>query len=453
MNQIRLIPAENLPIEEVFSMENLVKAWKQVRRNGGAAGVDGIKARELPACPGKYWEELREEICQRRYVPMPARRVDIPKPDGTKRGLNIPTARDRVVQACLASYFDYMKDFDMSNSSYGFRKQRRCEQAIIRGLELMNDGYDWIVDIDLRKFFDTVDQDRLIRLIDNTFHDKDLTALTRKIIRAGVMIDGKVNTTSMGIPQGGPLSPVLANLYLDQADKELEKRGLNFTRYADDLLIYVRSEAAADRVMKSFSRFLEKKLKLIVNTDKSKVARPDEIKYLGFGFKRGKDGWKAVPHEKSWIRLNDKIMDLTKRSWSIDLKTRIEKINQVIRGWCNYFECGTEIIAKSQKLDRKIRRRLRMIIWKQWKCIKKREWGLIKLGCPADKAHSYACARQGYMRCSVTFLNRYIKNIHLKCKGLQSMEEYFRQTSERFYENYSTNRPAPNGTLGGVRGT
>ena len=435
MNQIRLIPAENLPIEEVFSMENLVKAWKQVRRNGGAAGIDGIKARDLPSCPGKYWEELREEICQRRYVPIPARRVDIPKPDGTKRGLNIPTARDRVVQACLASYLDYMKDFDMSNSSYGFRKQRRCEQAIIRGLELMNDGYDWIVDIDLRKFFDTVDQDRLIRLADNTFHNKDLTALTRKIIRGGVMIDGKVNTTSTGIPQGGPLSPVLANLYLDQADKELEKRGLNFTRYADDLLIYVRSKAAADRVMKSFSRFLVKKLKLIVNTDKSKVARPDEIKYLGFGFKRGKDGWKATPHEKSWIRLNDKIMDLTKRNWSIDLKTRIEKINQVIRGWCNYFESGTGISAKSQKMDKKIRRRLRMIIWKQWKRIKKKEWGLIKLGCPADKAHSYACARQGYMRCSVTFLNRYIKNIHLKSKGLQSMEEYFRQTSERFYEN------------------
>lgn len=226
MNQPRLFELERLPLEEVFSMQNLTFAYKQVRSNRGSAGVDGVKAIDLPPCPGKYWEEVREEICSGRYKPMPARRVDIPKPDGTKRGLNIPTAKDRVIQACLASYFDYMKDFDMSSSSYGFRKQRRCEQAIIRGLELMNDGYDWIVDIDLRKFFDTVDQDRLIRLIDNTFQDSGITALTRKFITAGVSINGKVSRTDIGIPQGGPLSPVLANLFLDQADKELEKRGL-----------------------------------------------------------------------------------------------------------------------------------------------------------------------------------------------------------------------------------
>lgn len=437
MNQPTLFPRSPLTMREIFSMENMTKAWKQVRRNGGAAGVDGISARELPLCPGKYWEELRDDICARRYRPLPAKRVDIPKPDGTKRGLNIPTARDRVVQACLASYLDYMKDFDMSASSYGFRKQKRCEQAIIKGLEYMNDGYDWIVDIDLRKFFDTVDQDRLIRLVDKTFHNSDVTALTRKFIRAGVEINGEISVTDIGIPQGGPLSPILANLYLDQADKELERRGLRFTRYADDMLIYVKSEAAANRVMKSFSRFLEDKLKLIVNTDKSKVARPNQIKYLGFGFKQKGAEWKgyiwtAVAHDKSLDRLNDKLMELTKRNWGVALEHRIEKINMVIRGWCNYFRCAELTKAVMHKIDQKTRRRIRAIIWKQWKTITKREWGLIKLGCPKDKAHSYACARQKYARCSSTFLNRYIRNKHLERKGLQSVETIFNEVHVEF---------------------
>lgn len=367
-------------MQEIFSEENMESAWKQVRRNGGTAGVDGVSARQLPPYPGKYWDELRKDICTRRYQPQPARRVDIPKPDGTKRGLNIPTATDRVVQTCLANYMDTMKDFDMSNASYGFRKNRRYEQAIIKGLEYMNDGYDWIVDIDLQKFFDTVDQDRLIRLIDNIFQNSDLTALIRKFIRAGVMIEGRIIKTDLGIPQGGPLSPVLANLYLDQADKELERRGLRFTRYADDMMVYVRSEAAANRVMKSFSRFLEKKLKLTVNMTKSKVTRPNGIKYLGFGF-RLKDGeWTATAHEKSLDRLNEKIMDLTRRNRSIALSDRITKINQVIRGWSNYFRCAWISVRYMQKLDKRIRRRLRAIIWKQWKRIKKKEWGLDQTG-------------------------------------------------------------------------
>ena len=206
MNQTRLIQPEDLSTQEIFSMENLTNACRQVRRNNGAAGVDGVKARELPVCPGEYWEQLREQILDRSYKPLPAKRTDIPKPDGSMRGLNVPAARDRVVQACLASYLDYRKDFEMSNSSYGFRKNRRCEQAILKGLEFMNDGYDWIVDIDLRKFFDTVDQDRLIRLIDNLFHNRDVTSLTRKFVRAGVMIDGRLVRTERGIPQGGPFA-------------------------------------------------------------------------------------------------------------------------------------------------------------------------------------------------------------------------------------------------------
>lgn len=433
MEQIQLFSNELLPMQEIFSKENMRMAWKQVRQNGGSAGVDGVSARELPLYPGTYWDDLKEDICSRRYQPMPAKRVNIPKPDGSKRGLNIPTAKDRVVQACLANYMDYRKDFDMSNSSYGFRKNRRCELAIIKGLELMNDGYDWIVDIDLSKFFDTVDQDRLIRLVDNTFKNRDVTALTRKFITAGVSVDGTVEKTKVGIPQGGPLSPVLANLYLDQADKELEKRGLNHTRYADDILIYVKSEAAAIRVMKSFSRYLEDKLKLKVNVTKSKVARPDELKYLGFGFKKINGVWRATSHSKSRDKLNEKIMELTKRNWGISLSTRIEKINQVLRGWCQYFRCAWIPKSFIHDLDRKTRRRIRGIIWKQWKTISKREWGLIKLGCPKEMAHSYASARQGIARCSQTFLNKYIRNIHLRRKGLQSMEDIFSHISETFH--------------------
>lgn len=453
MNQLELFPIEPMSIQDIFSTENIRTAWKQVRKNGGSAGVDGVSARELPPFPGDYWTELREKVCTRRYQPKPAKRVDIPKPDGSKRGLNIPSAEDRVIQACLANYMDYMKDFDMSNSSYGFRKNKRCEQAILKGLEFMNDRYDWIVDIDLRKFFDTVDQDRLIRLVDNTFHNGDVTALTRKFITAGVMINGEVVTTDIGIPQGGPLSPVLANIYLDQADKELERRGLRFTRYADDMLIYVKSEAAANRVMKSFSRYLEKELKLVVNATKSKVASPDEIKYLGFGFRFTKGKWTATAHERSREHLNEKIMELTKRSWSIRLTTRIEKINKVLDGWSNYFRSAWIPKTFIEKMDRKVRRRIRCIIWKQWKTIKKREWGLMKLGCPKEEAHSKACARQSYARCSSTFLNKYIRNQTLADKGLQAMEDIFGSVSARFHDRLSMNRPVPNGTLGGVRGT
>ena len=203
----------------------------------------GVKARELPPCPKEYLEKLTEVILSRKYQPMPAKRVNISKPNATKRRLNIPASRDRVVQACLANYPDYARDFDMSNGSYGLRKHRRCEQAILKGLEYMNERYDWIVGIDRRKFFDTADQDRLVRLVDKTFQNSTLTALTRKFVTAKVMIEGETVKTDIGIPQGGPLSPVLANLYLDQAGKELAKRGLKFIRYADGLLGYVNQKA------------------------------------------------------------------------------------------------------------------------------------------------------------------------------------------------------------------
>ena len=417
-------------------MENLKTAWKQVRRNGGAGGVAGVKARELPPCPGEYLEKLTEVILSRKYQPMPAKRVDISKPDATKRRLNIPASRDRVVQACLANYPDYARDFDMSNGSYGLRKHRRCEQAILKGLEYMNEGYDWIVGIDRRKFFDTADQDRLVRLVDKTFQNSTLTALTRKFVTAKVMIEGETVKTDIGIPQGGPLSPVLANLYLDQAGKELAKRGLKFIRYADGLLGYVKSEGTANRVIKSFSRFLEQKLKLIVNGTKSRVDRPDGLKYPGLTFKRN---WKtgkreARARQKSMDRLEEKIMELTRRSWGISLDERIARINQVIRGWCSCFQWAWIPKRFLKGLDQKIRRRTRAVLWKQWKTTARRRWSLMKLGCLKREAYMPACTGKSCTRCPYSFLNTFIKNEHLKRKGLQSVQEYFNRVSNSFHE-------------------
>lgn len=426
----------NPPINDITCFENIELAWKQVKKKKGAPGIDGMKVDKMPIPTSPFWEELGRKIRNREYSPKPAKRVDIPKPDGTQRGLNIPCVVDRVVQASAANYISFMMDEDMSDSSYGFRPERCCEKAIVKCLEYMNDGYDWVVDLDLRKFFDTVDHDRMIRIVDNTFQDSTLTWLVRKFLTAGVMVNGELVKTEKGIPQGGPLSPVLANLYLDQADKEFEKRGLRFARYADDMMILVKSEKAAERVMKSTTRYLEQKLKLEVNATKSKIARPDKIKFLGFTFRKYKGKWEATPHEEAYIKLEEELKEKTKRNWSISLDIRIRKINELIISWCNYFRCACIPKGYLQKLAIKIRRRIRMIIWKQWKRISKREWGLIKLGCPKEKAHSYACARQGYARCASTFLQKYITNNHLKRKGLLFIDEVFLTSQAKFHRTF-----------------
>lgn len=438
----------NRPVNDITAMPNLTQAYKQVRRNKGAAGVDGMKYFEMPPCPGQYWEDVAESIRNRTYQPYPALRVWIPKEDGTQRGLNIPAVRDRVVQASIANYITFMMDEDMSDFSYGFRPERCCEQAIAKAQSYLNEGYEWVVDLDLSKFFDRVDQDRMVRIIDDLFHDSCLTSLIRKFLRAGVMVDGELVKTEVGIPQGGPLSPVLANLFLDQADKELERRGIHFARYADDMVLMVKSDKAAHRVMESFSRYLEKELKLQVNREKTKVVRPDEIKFLGYSFKKREGKWVPTPHPKSLKKIKEKLKELTSRNQSISLDTRVKKLNEVIRGWCNYFSSAWIPKKELSKLGRQVRMRLRIIIWKQWKRISKREWGLIKLGCPKEKAHSLACARQGYARCARTFLNRYITNNSLKRKGLIFIEEYHPSQNAWFHREFM--RTAPYRTVCGV---
>lgn len=305
-----------------------------------------------------------------------------------------------------------------SETSYGFRIGRSCEQAVIKALEYLNDGYDWIVDLDLEKFFDTVDQDRLINIIMRTIKDGDVVSLIRKYLSAGVMVNGVKQPTKVGTPQGGNLSPLLSNIMLNELDKELEARGLNFVRYADDCIILVKSEKVAERVLNSITKFIEKKLGLKVNAEKSKVTRPTQTKYLGFSFWKSKDKWKPKPHLKSYQKLQRKLKELTKRSWSVSLSKRIEKINYVVRGWVNYFKIAN-MKNKITEIDEHLRTRIRAIIWKQWKTGKKKCESLIQLGIDKELARNIANTRKGYqLICKSDWLKFAINIERLRKRGL-----------------------------------
>jgi group II intron reverse transcriptase/maturase len=387
--------------------------------------VDGVTVEELLEYLKANKAELLESIRARKYKPQPVKRVEIPKEHGKKRALGIPTVVDRVIQQAIAQIVSPIYEEQFSDSSYGLRVGRSCEMAITRSLELINDGYDWIVDIDLERFFDTVHHDRLMNIISRTVTDGDVISLIRKFLVSGVMIGEKYEDTEIGTPQGCNLSPLLANIMLNELDKELEARGLNFVRYADDCNIFVKSEKAADRVMRTITDFIERKLGLIVNAEKSRIGRPTQIKFLGFGYFKSKEKWEAKPHKKSIQKLKRKLKALTKRSWSVLLDIRLAKIKQLIVGWINYFRIAKMKTVLSE-IDQKLRKRIRVVIWKQWKVFKARYENLLKLGASKRNARYTAGCRKGYQYvCGTATIQSAISNERLKKRGLLSLTDHF----------------------------
>ena len=415
-------------LEQMLHFTNLQTAYERVVKNKGAVGIDGVEYTELGAYLGKYGKEIKEQIRNKKYKPQPVKRVEIPKADGVVRNLGIPTVVDRFIQQAILQVLTPIYEPKFHEHSYGFRPKKCCEMAIIKVLEYMNDGFHWIVDIDLEKFFDNVNHDKLITLIMKDVKDGEIVSLIRKYLKSGIMINDEYRESVIGTPQGGNLSPLLSNIMLNELDKELEARGLNFVRYADDCIILVGSSKAADRVMENVFKFIEKKLGLKVNMTKSKVSKPNEIKYLGFGFYKDlTDGlWKAKPHEKAIQKLKMKLKKLTQRSWSVEMDYRLGKIKQCIVGWVNYFRIGNfrEIC---REIDRNIRFRIRMCIWKQWKRIRTKHHALKRLGIEEWKSRSWSNSRKGYARCASTFLKVAISNKILKKRGLTSMLDQYQK--------------------------
>ena len=385
-------------ITKILERDNLNLAFKNVKANKGASGIDELSIEETEKFIKEHKNQIVWQLYNRKYQPQPVRRVEIPKANGGVRKLGIPTVLDRIIQQAMVQVLSPIFEPYFSEYSYGFRPNRCCQMAIIKALEYFNDGYDWIVDIDLEKFFDNVPHDRLLRMVSDVVKDGNVVSLVNKFLKAGVMIQGNYEGTVIGTPQGGPLSPLLSNIMLNKLDKELEARNLHFTRYADDTIILVKSEKAANRVMESITHFIEKKLGLKVNMTKTKICKPNDLKYLGFGFYKDikNNTYNSVPHIDSKMKFQRKLKNLTKRSESISLDTRFERLNWLIRGWVNYFKIS-KMKTFLAKIDSNLRTRIRMIIWKMWKLPKTREDNLVKCGFDRGEARGLANCRRGYM--------------------------------------------------------
>jgi RNA-directed DNA polymerase len=389
--------AERL-MEEVCERENLKEALHRVRANQGAAGIDGMPVDELPAYLKVHWPELRDRLLAGTYRPQPVRRVEIPKPDGGIRALGIPTALDRFIQQALLQVLQRHWDASFSDHSYGFRPNRSAHQAVARAQQYIAEGYGWVVDLDLEKFFDRVNHDMLMGRVAKRTTDKRVLTLLRAFLNAGVMENGLVSPTDEGTPQGGPLSPLLSNLLLDDLDRELERRRHRFVRYADDCNIYVRSERAGHRVREAVTAFLTRQLKLRVNRTKSAVARPATRKFLGFSFTRGPSPKRRIA-PKAIARFKGRVRQLTRRTRGISLPHMVTELASYLRGWRSYFAfCETPTVLQS--LDSWLHRRLRCVVWKQWKRGRRRFGELCRLGVGPDLAAQTAGSPHGPWRIS-----------------------------------------------------
>ena len=394
--------SQRLTLEDILTRENLNEALKQVVANKGAPGVDGISTADikglLRANEGALAQALKQSVLKGKYRPKAVKRVWIPKENGRQRPLGIPTVIDRLIQQAVAQKLQEVYEPKFSEGSYGYRPNRSAQDAIERILSYANEGYDWVIDMDLEKFFDTVNHELLIYIMERDIKDRRILTLILRMMKAPIEEDGKQTPCTLGVPQGGCISPLLANILLNELDQLLESRGLRFVRYADDMMIMCRSERSAKRVLESTARFIESRLKLKVNREKTKIARlasPDNLKFLGFGFrKRGKEH-KTHPHTKSIMKLKRKIKETLGRSRGVSQQQYQEELSTLLRGWYNYFKIGlgkTRILT----LDEHTRRRIRMLYWKRWKRIKTKYEALMKLGVNRWKAWEWANSSKKY---------------------------------------------------------
>jgi len=406
-----------ISVEGVVKRENMLCAWKQVKANKGAPGIDGISIEEFPKYAHENWEGIKRSLREGEYQPSPVKRVEIPKDSGGTRELGIPIVLDRVIQQAITQVLTPVFDPHFSESSFGFRPGRSAHQAVRKVLKDIREGYRHAVGIDLEKFFDTVDHDVLMSRVSRRVKDKGLLRLIGRYLRCGVVVNGRLNQTAKGVPQGGPLSPMLSNILLDDLDKELEKRGHRFARYADNLIILVKSERAAHRVMAGISRFLEKKLKVKVNRDKSKVVRAQDSSFLGFTFTK----MKLTATEKVIHGFKTKLRRLTGRSWGVSMPYRYASLLRYIQGWMNYFGVGMKY-NDVVELDHWLCRRIRMCYWKQWRRARRRIGELIKLGSVRYQAILTELSRKSYWHLAKTLsTNMGLSNAFLEKQGLVSI--------------------------------
>ena len=407
-------------LEQVLQPENLETAWKRVRANKGAAGIDGMTIDAFPAwVRSGEWEEVLKELETGQYYPFPVRRVEIDKPEGGKRQLGIHIIADRVIQQAIAQVLTPIFDPDFSNNSFGFRPNRNGQQAVKQVQGIIKTGRRFAVDVDLSKFFDRVNHDLLMTFLGCKVKDKRLLKLIKRYLRAGVIDNQLYSESREGVPQGGPLSPLLANIMLDPLDKELEKRGHKFARYADDFTILVKSKRAGERVLRSISSYLQHRLKLIVNTIKSRVVKTNDSKFLGFTFRAGNIHW----HPNSLSKFKQEVRRLTNRNWGVSMRYQLFKLSQYLRGWINYFG-----IAKGYQrcvdLDHWIRRRVRMAYWRQWRKPRTKVRNLMKLGVPVKSAVACGITSKGPWRSAKTpGINQALSNDYLKSEGLYSLRD------------------------------
>ncbi|RFU60385.1 group II intron reverse transcriptase/maturase [Bacillus sp. V59.32b] len=417
-------------MERILSRENLLTALKRVEQNKGSHGIDGMSVKFLRRHLYENWDSLRETLRTGNYHPSPVRRVEIPKPNGGVRLLGIPTVTDRFIQQSIAQVLTPIFDPTFSENSYGFRPNRSAHDAIRKAKGYIKEGFRWVIDMDLEKFFDKVNHDKLMGILAKRIEDRILLKLIRKYLQSGVMLNGVVQSTEEGTPQGGPLSPLLSNIILDKLDKELEARGHKFVRYADDCNIHVQSFKAGERVFESITTFIEQKLKLKVNRDKSAVDRPWKRKFLGFSFTWNKEP-KVRIAKQSIKRFKTKIREITSRSKPFPMEVRIEMLNRYLTGWCGYFALA-DTPSKFKEFDEWIRRRLRMCEWKQWKKPKTRVRKLIGLGVADYKAYEWGNSRKKYWRIACSpILHKTLDNSYWSQRGLRSLYnryEILRQT-------------------------